>query len=113
MLRSGFTEQADIWSSGVIIFKLLTSKMPFKVGKKVPPKRLVPQILDIERVIWPFSISDEARNLIKACLQYEAANRPTPREGNLILNIENIISCALLLLRWVGGEIPSKIFKIS
>lgn len=79
---TGFTEQADQWSMGVIIYQLLTGKLPFKLGRRLPKKKDVKKLLNRKHLKFPKSVSSKAKDVVMALLQYDAAKRPTPSDSN-------------------------------
>ena len=67
----GHDEHLDIWCIGVLIFELLTGKVPFK-GKD--EDSLNNNILSL-KIIWPRDISNTAKNLILKILKREPGER--------------------------------------
>jgi len=83
LTKTGYSEQADMWSIGVIMFELLTGEKPFKTlwGKKISAKKAkkVMSVKKISKERWEM-MSKEAQTVIEACCRYESATRPTPND---------------------------------
>ncbi|KAL3660802.1 hypothetical protein V7S43_014204 [Phytophthora oleae] len=86
-----YTEQADIYSFGVVLSELDTCKMPFSSvltaeGKKPKPFQILHWVLD--GVLAP-AFSDECPRWIRSvgvqCLQHDPALRPTAAELTQVL----------------------------
>jgi len=91
MLKKPYTEQADIWSCGVMMYELLASKLPFKVSKYAAVvrdmnstysqrHRIISKVMDTEKIEWPFGTSPRFQQLLCALFSLEPADRPTPSD---------------------------------
>jgi len=73
--KHGHSYEVDMWSIGVIIYTLLIGKPPFETSDvKTTYKRIRQNYYKFPEHI---SISNGARDLIKAILQKDPASRPT------------------------------------
>jgi calcium-dependent protein kinase len=81
VLRGSYTQQADLWSCGVLIFMLLSSTMPF-YGKtnEILMQRILRGKYEFLSSRW-IAISVEAKSLVQSLLQYQANNRPTAEQA--------------------------------
>ena len=76
ILREPYSDKADIWSLGVLLYAMVTGKHPFQddniqqVFKKIVT----------EDVQFPEYLSDDCVEIIKLCLQRDQHKRPSLRE---------------------------------
>ena len=82
VIQGSYTEKADVWSVGVVLFMLLSSQMPFH-GKK--RKHVMNKIMacDYQYVgtRWQNKVSMQARKLVDELLQKDPDERPTAEEA--------------------------------
>lgn len=77
VLRGAYTEKADVWSLGVVVYTLLTGKPLFQ-----GPKRQVMAKVRAGRLEWAdefFELSPEAQNFVKALLEPNPRTRTSAR----------------------------------
>ena len=78
-----YNELCDIWSMGVILFFMITSKTPFEHGEGQSSKEIFNNILACDYQ-FPgdnyYPISDEIKNLINKMLQKKPGNRISSKE---------------------------------
>lgn len=81
VLLGTYTNQADVWSCGVLTFMLLSSTMPF-YGKhrKQVMKRILKGEFAFKAPKWK-SVSKDAKTFVLNLLKYEATDRPTARKA--------------------------------
>lgn len=77
VLVGNYTNQADMWSLGVITYIVLSNRKPFngRVGKQIV-KKIMKGRYDFDNPIWN-SVSTEAKNYIKSLLQIDPKMRMT------------------------------------
>ena len=75
VLKNNYNEKCDIWSCGVIMYALLSGDFPF-IGKN--EKEVIQKILNGKLEFTSpqfFSVSDQAKDLIEKCLEYNKNKR--------------------------------------
>jgi len=81
LLGNVFTEQADVWSAGIICYRLFTGTRPWSItAKRKFSEPVMKKMLDITKVDWPEYIPKEARDVILASCRWEAEKRATAAE---------------------------------
>mmetsp|Transcript_2388 Transcript_2388/g.7141 ORF Transcript_2388/g.7141 Transcript_2388/m.7141 type:complete len:507 (-) Transcript_2388:218-1738(-) len=90
VIKKEYNEKADIWSIGVILYIMLSGKMPF-YGKNdlLCLKSTLRGQYNFKDPNWR-TVSQEAKNVVKLMLTYNPARRPSAKE--------------LLELPWVKGQ---------
>jgi calcium-dependent protein kinase len=77
MLTGDYSEKSDIWSAGVLIYYLLTSKFPFPRGsEELKIESIETGKIDYTNSAFQ-SLSKEAQDLIKMILKKNPNDRPT------------------------------------
>jgi serine/threonine protein kinase len=78
ILRKPYTEAVDNWSLGVLTYILLSGYHPFDVYGEMPEPELLQKIItcsyDFDDPVWE-QCSEEAKSLIRGCLQLDPAKR--------------------------------------
>lgn len=69
--------KVDIWSLGVILFALISSRVPFSgKNRDETAENIISQKLAFDRPVWE-TVSDDCKNLLTAMLDKNAATRPS------------------------------------
>lgn len=81
VLKGNYTEQADVWSVGVLAYMLLSSQMPF-YGKRRRDiiKKISKCEYDFRGRRWA-GISTQAKNFVADLLQFDPSVRPPAEEA--------------------------------
>jgi len=83
ILGNDFTEQADIWSAAICIYKLVSGEQfgPFHLFRKAKmTKEYVQQAFDVEKIEWPPCASPECQDVLRASFAFFPSRRPTAHE---------------------------------
>mmetsp|Transcript_2717 Transcript_2717/g.3852 ORF Transcript_2717/g.3852 Transcript_2717/m.3852 type:complete len:369 (+) Transcript_2717:108-1214(+) len=94
VLKGDYTNKADIWSIGVILYMLLSSQMPFYGKRRIHVvEKIMSGKFDFRGKRWK-NASSQAKNLVSSLLQLKPDERPTAEEAqsNLWLNKRFAIS---------------------
>ena len=105
----GHNEKVDIWCIGVLLFELITGKVPFR-GKDIDTLKYNIRTM---KIAWPSDINNEAKDLISKMLKYNPNDRLTHEE---ILNhtfIRKYFPKAVDQLIIPDENIKYKIFVVS
>ena len=105
----GHDEKVDIWCIGVLLFELITGRVPFQ-GNDIDTLKYNIRTMKIS---WPSDISSEAKDLISKILKYNPYDRLTAEE---ILNhtfIRKYFPKAVEQLIIPDNSLKFKIFVIS
>ena len=80
VLRNSYTEKCDVWSCGVILFVLLSGKMPFG-GTDVEAKAALERgLYSMEAPEWE-DVSQTGKNLVRRMLQVDPRRRISAEEA--------------------------------
>ena len=75
IIRGFFTDKCDLWSCGVILYILLTSKSPFKCKKKEETlEKILKHEIDYDCDLWN-EVSANAKDLVKKLLEKDPFKR--------------------------------------
>jgi len=78
VIREKHTTASDMWSFGVMMFEMVTGKLPFE--SKNAPQLMCQLATGNVEVEWPRGLlPDNFRDLIEACLQSDPTKRPSPK----------------------------------
>ena len=87
LLSSEAYPASDIWAAGVMAYQLLSGYLPFddhrnpsRPALSVVWKSILTDPLSFKHACWA-SITDNAKDFIKTCLQRDWQDRPTALEG--------------------------------
>jgi len=77
VIKKSYTEKCDLWSSGVILYILLSGEPPFndpRADNEAIMKKVEIGKYDMDHGVWK-SISREAKDLVKKLLTYDPSER--------------------------------------
>ena len=81
MLNECYTEKADLWSVGVLMYQLLANRLPFDGNTDQDTMLAIRDgSFSFEGPAWRI-ISDEAKDLIKQLLRYNPNMRISAKEA--------------------------------
>ena len=80
MFAGSYDEKCDIWSSGVILYMMITGTVPFSGNGVAAIKAAATAAkIDFSRPVWA-GISDELKDLLRSMLEPNAKNRLTAKQ---------------------------------
>ena len=82
VLKNSYTEKCDVWSCGVILFILLSGKMPFGGSEVEATAMLEKGIYSLDSPEWE-DVSSFAKNLVRRMLQVDPRRRISAEEAYL------------------------------
>ena len=81
VLRGDYSFRSDVWSTGVLLFMLLSSSMPFYGGsRKHVMQKILRGTFAFRGRVWKY-ISNEAKDFVTDLLAYEPEKRPTAEKA--------------------------------
>ncbi|OWZ10321.1 CAMK/CDPK protein kinase [Phytophthora megakarya] len=79
VLKHNYAFPSDLWSCGVILYRLLSGRFPFDSGPLLD-ERILHEKIDLETSPW-IDISDEAKDLVHQLLERDVSKRITPAQA--------------------------------
>ncbi|KAG7381521.1 hypothetical protein PHYPSEUDO_005939 [Phytophthora pseudosyringae] len=79
VLKHKYAFPSDLWSCGVILYRLLSGRFPFESGALLD-ERILHEEIDLESPPWT-GISDEAKDLVRQLLERDVSKRLTPEQA--------------------------------
>lgn len=79
VLQNKYSVPSDMWSCGVILFRLLSGRFPFESGALLD-ERIQYEQIDWDAAPWP-EISDQAKSLVQQLLERDPTKRLTARQS--------------------------------
>ncbi|CAE7197471.1 CPK3 [Symbiodinium pilosum] len=81
VLAQAYTEAADTWSAGVMLYIMICGAPPFNAAKDSDILKLIKKgQYSMEGGVWP-TVSDASKSLIKACLEMDHQKRITAQDA--------------------------------
>jgi len=81
VLKGNYTEQADVWSVGILAYMLLSSQMPFYGKRRRDIIKKISQCeYDFRGRRWT-AVSTEAKKFVSGLLQFDPSVRPSAEEA--------------------------------
>ncbi|GMF18107.1 unnamed protein product [Phytophthora lilii] len=79
VLKHKYAYPSDLWSCGVILYRLLSGRFPFEFGALLD-ERILHEEIDLESPPWT-GISDEAKDLVRQLLERDVSKRLTAEQA--------------------------------
>ncbi len=83
IFKGGYNEKCDLWSTGCLLYILLSGKMPF-FSDSQDPKAIADAILigsyDMDSELWS-GVSEDAKDLVRQLLTFESDQRPSAEDA--------------------------------
>ncbi|KAG6616101.1 CAMK/CDPK protein kinase [Phytophthora cinnamomi] len=79
VLKHKYAYPSDLWSCGVILYRLLSGRFPFESGPLLD-ERILHEEIDLESPPWT-GISDEAKDLVRQLLERDVSKRLTAEQA--------------------------------
>lgn len=75
-LKTGYTEKADIWSAGIVLYALITGRLPFDN----PSQNILTKLIMYSPPMFPYDMDKSAQELIMKMLSKTPKQRPNTEE---------------------------------
>ncbi|KAG7383045.1 hypothetical protein PHYBOEH_010097 [Phytophthora boehmeriae] len=79
VLKHKYSYPSDLWSCGVILYRLLSGRFPFESGALLD-ERILHEEIDLECAPWS-GISDDAKDLVRQLLERDISRRLTAEQA--------------------------------
>ncbi|RLN73270.1 hypothetical protein BBJ28_00023919 [Nothophytophthora sp. Chile5] len=79
VLQHKYAFPSDLWSCGVILYRLLSGRFPFEAGALLD-ERILHEPIDLETAPWP-GISQDAKDLVRQLLERDVSRRLTAEQA--------------------------------